>query len=87
MRGNAAGKGADVQRMKTSQASRRKQCSWQLHPTTVSADVNGPAEMIANADVDQTKDKFFALRLRITKSGEGMGSKERNGFNKTYTAK
>jgi competence protein ComEC len=85
--GNSARKGADAQRMKTIQASPRNQGIWQLHTTTVSADINGPAEMIANADVDQTKDKFFALRLRITKSGEITVINERNGFNKTYQVK
>ena len=85
--GNSARKGADAERMKTIKASPRIQGVWQLHTTTVAADINGPAEMIANESADQAKDKFFALRLRIRKSGEVTVINERNGFNKTYGAK
>ena len=85
--GNSARKGADAERMKTIKASPRIQGVWQLHTTTVAADINGPAEMIANESADQAKDKFFALRLRIRKNGEVTVINERNGFNKTYGAK
>ncbi len=85
--GNSARKGADAERMKTIKASPRIQGVWQLHTTTVAADINGPAEMIANESTDQTKDKFFGLRLRIQKNGEITVINERNGFNKTYGAK
>jgi beta-lactamase superfamily II metal-dependent hydrolase len=85
--GNSARKGADAVRMQTIKASPRNQGIWQLHTTTVSADINGPAEMIANESTDQAKDKFFALRLRIQKNGEVTVINERNGFNKTYGAK
>ena len=85
--GNSARKGADAERMKTIKASPRIQGIWQLHTTTVAADINVPAEMIANEITDQAKDKFFALRLRIKKSGEITVINERNGFNKTYPAK
>jgi competence protein ComEC len=85
--GNSARKGADAARMKTIQASPRIQGVWQLHTTTVSPDVNVDPSMIANADTDQTKDKFYALRLRIEKDGKVTVINERNGFNKTYGAK
>ena len=84
--GNSARKGADSARMQTIKASSRNQGIWQLHTTTVSADIHGPAEMIANESTDQTKDRFFALRLRIQKNGEVTVINERNGFNKTYQA-
>jgi len=42
--------------------------------------------MIANPDADQSKDKFYALRLRIEKDGQVTVINERNGFNKTYRA-
>jgi competence protein ComEC len=85
--GNSARKGADAERMKTIKASPRIQGVWQLHTTTVAADINGPAEMIANDGTDQTKDRFFGLRLRILKNGQVTVINERNGFNKTYGAK
>jgi competence protein ComEC len=85
--GNSARKGADAARMKTILASPRIQGVWQLHTTTVSPDVNVDPSMIANADTDQTKDKFYALRLRIEKDGKVTVINERNGFNKTYGAK
>jgi len=85
--GNSARKGADAERMKTIKASPRIQGVWQLHTTTVAADINGPAEMIANESTDQARDKFFGLRLRIQKNGEITVINERNGFNKTYGAK
>src|SRR4051812_41170324 len=84
--GNSARKGADAERMKTIKASPRIQGVWQLHTTTVSADINGPAEMIANPGTDQGKDKAYALRLRIEKDGKITVINERNGFNKTYQA-
>lgn len=85
--GNSARKGADAARMKTIKESPRIQGVWQLHTTTVAADINGPAEMIANESTDQTRDKFFALRLRIQKDGQVTVINERNGYNKTYGAK
>jgi competence protein ComEC len=85
--GNSARKGADAARMKTIQASPRIQGVWQLHTTTVSPDVNVDPSMIANADTDQSKDKFYALRLRIEKDGKVTVINERNGFNKAYGAK
>lgn len=85
--GNSARKGADATRMKTIQASPRIQGMWQLHTTTVSPDANVDAAMIANPGTDQSKDKAYALRLRIKKSGEITVINERNGFNKTYGAK
>jgi competence protein ComEC len=85
--GNSARKGADATRMKTIQASPRIQGMWQLHTTTVSPGANVAAEMIANPDTDQSKDKFYALRLRIEKDGQVTVINERNGFNKTYEAK
>jgi hypothetical protein len=85
--GNSARKGADAARMQTIKSSPRNQGIWQLHTTTVSADINGPAEMIANESTDQAKDRFFGLRLRIQKNGEVTVINERNGFNKTYGAK
>jgi competence protein ComEC len=85
--GNSARKGADAARMKTIKASPRIQGVWQLHTTTVAPDVNVDADMIANPDTDQTKDRFYDLRLRIKKSGEITVINERNGFNKTYTVK
>ena len=84
--GNSARKGADAARMKTIQASPRIQGVWQLHTTTVSPDVNVDPSMIANPDTDQSKDKFYALRLRIEKDGKVTVINERNGFNKTYQA-
>jgi competence protein ComEC len=85
--GNSARKGADAARMKTIKASPRIQGVWQLHTTTVAPDVNVDADMIANPDTDQTKYRFYDLRLRIKKSGEITVINERNGFNKTYTVK
>lgn len=85
--GNSARKGADAERMKTIKASPRIQGVWQLHTTTVAADINGPAEMIANESTDQAREKFFGLRLRIQKNGEITVINERNGFNKTYGTK
>ena len=78
--GNSARKGADGERMKVIRSSPRIQGVWQLHSTTVSADINGPVEMISNENTDQAKDKFFGLRLRIQKSGEVTVINERNGF-------
>ena len=85
--GNSARKGADAARMKTIQASPRIQGVWQLHTTTVSPDVNVDPAMIANLDADQSKDKAYALRLRIEKDGKVTVINERNGYNKTYGAK
>jgi beta-lactamase superfamily II metal-dependent hydrolase len=84
--GNSARKGADATRMKTIQASPRIQGLWQLHTTTVSPEVNVDPAMIANPDTDQSKDKAYALRLRIQKDGEITVINERNGFNRTYKA-
>jgi competence protein ComEC len=85
--GNSARKGADAARMKTIKASPRIQDVWQLHTTTVSPDVNVAADMIANPGTDQSKDKAYALRLRIEKDGKITVINERNGFNKTYEVK
>ncbi len=85
--GNSARKGADAARMKTIKASPRIQGVWQLHTTTVAPDVNVESDMIANPDTDQTKDRFYDLRLRIQKSGEITVINERNGFNKSYQVK
>jgi hypothetical protein len=85
--GNSARKGADAARMKTIQASPRIQGVWQLHTTIVSPDVNVDPAMIANLDADQSKDKAYALRLRIEKDGKVTVINERNGYNKTYGAK
>ena len=84
--GNSARKGADSARMQTIKASPRIQGVWQLHTTTVAPDANVPADMIANLDGDQSKDKAYALRLRIQKDGKITVINERNGFNKTYGA-
>lgn len=84
--GNSARKGADAERMKTIKASPRIQGVWQLHTTTVAKDVNVPADMIANEGTDQAKDKAYALRLRIEKSGKITVINERTGYNKTYGA-
>ena len=84
--GNSARKGADAARMKTIQASPRIQGVWQLHTTTAAPDVNVPAEMIANEGTDQAKDKAYALRLRIEKTGKITVINERTGYNKTYGA-
>lgn len=84
--GNSARKGADAERMKTIKASPRIQGVWQLHTTTVAPDVNVAADMIANEGTDQAKDKAYALRLRIEKSGKVTVINERNGVNKTYEA-
>jgi hypothetical protein len=43
--------------------------------------------MIANPDTDQSKDRFYDLRLRIKKDGEITVINERNGFNKSYQVK
>ncbi len=85
--GNSARKGADAARMKTIKASPRIQGVWQLHTTTVSPDVNVDPAMIANPDTEQSKDKAYALRLRIEKDGKVTVINERNGFNKTYGTK
>ena len=82
--GNSARKGADKARMQTIKDSPRNQGIWQLHTTTVGADINGPVEMIANDSTDQAKDKAHALRLRIEKSGKVTVINERNGYNKSY---
>jgi competence protein ComEC len=82
--GNSPRKGADAARMKTIKDSPRIQGVWQLHATTVAPDVNVPADMIANPVTDQSKDKAFALRLRIQKDGKVTVINERNGYNKTY---
>ena len=84
--GNSARKGADKVRMQTIKNSPRNQGIWQLHTTTVSADINGPVEMIANEGADQAKDKAYGLRLRIEKSGKVTVINERNGYNKSYAA-
>jgi hypothetical protein len=84
--GNSARKGADATRMKTIQASPRFQGMWQLHTTAVAPDVNVATDMIANPSTDQSKDKAFALRLRIQKDGKVTVINERSGFNKTYQA-
>jgi hypothetical protein len=73
--------------MKTIKASPRIQGVWQLHTTTVAPDVNVERDMIANPDTDQSKDRFYDLRLRIKKSGEITVINERNGFNKSYQVK
>jgi hypothetical protein len=53
----------------------------------VTPSTNVAAEMIANPGTDQSKDRAYALRLRIEKSGQVTVINERNGFNKTYGAK
>jgi competence protein ComEC len=85
--GNGARKGADPARMKTIQDSPRVQGVWQLHASTANPQANVDPQMIANPDADQTKDKFYDLRLRIHKSGEITVINERNGFNKSYQSK
>ncbi|MDB5739112.1 MAG: hypothetical protein JWP16_152, partial [Alphaproteobacteria bacterium] len=85
--GNGARKGGDPARMKTIQDSPRIQGVWQLHASTANPSANVDPQMIANPDADQTKDRFYDLRLRIRKSGEITVINERNGFNKTYTVK
>jgi len=85
--GNGARKGADPARMKTIEASPRIEGVWQLHASTATPAANVEADMIANPDADQTKDRFNNLRLRIEKSGKITVINERNGFNKTYQAK
>jgi competence protein ComEC len=85
--GNSARKGADATRMQTIKASPRIQDVWQLHTTTVAPDANVGADMIANPDADQSKDKFYNLRLRIQKDGKVTVINERNGYNKTYSGK
>ena len=82
--GNSPRKGADAARMKTIQASPRIQGVWQLHTTTVAPDVNVATDMIANPVTDQSKDKAYALRLRIQKDGKVTVINERNGYNKNY---
>jgi beta-lactamase superfamily II metal-dependent hydrolase len=84
--GNSPRKGADAERMKTIKASPRIQGVWQLHTTTVAPDANVPTDMIANEGTDPAKDKFYALRLRIEKTGKITVINERNGYNKTYGA-
>src|SRR6201999_2490248 len=85
--GNGARKGADPARMKTIENSPRIQGVWQLHASTAAPEANVDPQMIANVDADQSKDKFYNLRLRIQKEGEITVINERNGFNKTYPAK
>jgi competence protein ComEC len=82
--GNSARKGADAERMASIKSSPRIQGVWQLHTTTVAPDANVAADMIANPDTDNAKDKFYDLRLRIRKDGDVTVINERNGFNKTY---
>jgi competence protein ComEC len=84
--GNSPRKGADAERMKVIKASPRIQGVWQLHTTTAAPDANVPTDMIANEGTDQSKDKAYALRLRIEKSGKVTVINERNGYNKTYGA-
>ncbi|HEY4075660.1 MAG TPA: MBL fold metallo-hydrolase [Rhizomicrobium sp.] len=85
--GNGARKGADPARIKTIQNSPRIQGVWQLHASTATPEANVDPQMIANPDADQSKDKFYDLRLRIQKDGEITVINERTGFNKTYQAK
>jgi competence protein ComEC len=85
--GNGARKGGDPVRMKTIEGSPRIEGVWQLHASTANPAANVEADMIANPDADQTKDRFNNLRLRIEKSGKITVINERNGFNKTYQAK
>jgi len=82
--GNSPRKGADAVRMKTIKDSPRFQGMWQLHTTTVAPDVNVATDMIANPGTDPSKDKAYALRLRIQKDGKVTVINERNGYNKTY---
>jgi competence protein ComEC len=85
--GNSARKGGDADRVKTIEASPRIQGLWKLHASTTNPQINGDPDMIANPDADQSRDKFYNLRLRITKGGEITVINERNGFNKTYQVK
>jgi competence protein ComEC len=85
--GNGARKGGDPARMKTIQASPRIEGVWQLHASTANPAANVEADMIANPDADQTKDRYNNLRLRIEKNGKITVINERNGFNKIYQAK
>jgi competence protein ComEC len=85
--GNGARKGGGPARIKTIQNSPRIQGVWQLHASTATPEANVDPQMIANPDADQSKDKFYDLRLRIQKDGEITVINERNGFNKTYQAK
>ncbi len=82
--GNSPRKGADAERMKTIKSSPRIQGVWQLHTTTVAPDANVAPDMIANDGTDPARDKAYALRLRIEKSGKVTMINERNGYNKTY---
>ena len=43
--------------------------------------------MIANTDDDLAKDKAYNLRIRVTPAGQITVINERNGYNKTYTAR
>jgi beta-lactamase superfamily II metal-dependent hydrolase len=85
--GNGTRKGADPARVATIEKSPRNEGLWKLHASIPNPQVNGDPNLIANADMDAAKDKFYNLRLRITKAGAITVINERNGFNKTYQVK
>ena len=85
--GNGVRKGDDPERVKTIEATPRLEGMWRLHKSANNPQIDGPDDMIANQDTDAAKDKFHNLRLRIRKTGEITVINERNGHNKTYTAK
>lgn len=85
--GNGQRKGGDASILKTFYAEPRLQGLWKLHTNTQHHETDGDPNMIANVDEDIAKDRFYNLRLRVTKDGNITVINERNGYNKTYAAK
>jgi len=85
--GNGQTKGGDVPVLKAYMAEPRLLGLWKLHTNPQHHETDGDLNMIANTDDNIAKDKFYNLRLRITKAGQITVINERNGYNKTYIAK
>jgi beta-lactamase superfamily II metal-dependent hydrolase len=84
--GNGQTKGGDVPVLDAYNAEPRLKGLWKLHTNPQHHQTDGDLNMIANTDDDLTKDKFYNLRVRVTKAGEITVINERNGFNKSYEA-
>lgn len=84
--GNSAVKGDDPERVKTIEGNPRFQALWRLHAGRGRANIDGDPNLIANPDIDQTKDKDYNIRLRIRPNGEIIVINDRNGYNRTYHA-
>jgi len=84
---NGQTKGGDVPVLKAYYAEPRLQGLWKLHTNPQHHETDGDLNMIANVQDDNSKDQYFNLRVRVSPAGQITVINERNGYNKTYTAR